>query len=102
MTKAELTKKVLAKLDGYNLKQTEIIVDIFFDSIKEVLKKGERVELRRFGIFKIKKRKVRISNKLNNSKIIEKKVIYFKPSKELKRLVNSCKGGQARTFKKSY
>ena len=60
MTKSDLILKLTEK--NYYLFQKDIykIIHVFFDSISEALENGERVELRGFGAFGVKKRKARI------------------------------------------
>ncbi len=92
MTRSELIARITEKLEGYTLKQTEIIVETFFDSIKEALKAGEKVELRGFGNFRLKKRRARKARNPRTGESVdvpEKRVVYFKAGKELKELLNS-------------
>ena len=75
MNKSELVEKISEKID-LNRKETEVIVNTFFDCITDALSQGKKVELRGFGSFKIKKRKrsyVIIINKCNNCYEINKK-----------------------------
>jgi integration host factor subunit beta len=92
VTRSELIEKVAEKLDGYTLKQTEIIVETFFESIKDALSRGEKVELRGFGNFRLKKRKARKARNPKTGESVdvpEKRVVYFKAGKELRELLNS-------------
>ncbi len=92
MTRSELIEKVAEKLDGYTLKQTEIIVETFFESIKDALSRGEKVELRGFGNFRLKKRRARKARNPKTGESVdvpEKRVVYFKAGKELRELLNS-------------
>jgi len=69
-------------------------MNIIFDEIKRTLKRGERVELRGFGIFSSKIQKARISrNPKTNEKIDtpERKKINFKMSKDLFKILNNEK-----------
>jgi len=52
MTKSVLVEKVSERIGSLTKKQTEIVVDTVFDSIKEALVKGEKIEIRGFGNFK--------------------------------------------------
>ncbi|NOX20741.1 MAG: integration host factor subunit beta [Nitrospirae bacterium] len=94
MTRSELIEKVAEQIEGYTLKQTEIIVETFFDAIKDALSRGEKVELRGFGNFRLKKRQARKARNPKTGESVdvpEKSVIYFKPGKELRELLNSDK-----------
>ena len=69
-------------------------MNIIFDEIKRSLKRGERVELRGFGMFSSKIQKARISrNPKTNEKIDTpaKKTINFKMSKDLFKILNNEK-----------
>jgi integration host factor beta subunit len=92
MTKSVLIEKVSEKISSLTRKQTEIVVETVFESIKESLVKGEKIEIRGFGNFKLKNRKPR---KARNPKtgekvdVPEKKVLHFKAGKALKEAINS-------------
>ena len=90
MTKAELVEEV-AKESELTKKDAEVIVQTVLDSITESLQRGEKVELRGFGSFRIRHRASRQGRnpKTGSSVIVPaKKVPYFKPGKEIKDLVN--------------
>ncbi len=57
MTKAELVEKVAEKIQ-LTKKQTEAVVNIMLTCITEALSEGDKVELRGFGSFRIRNRKV--------------------------------------------
>ncbi|MEK6584048.1 MAG: HU family DNA-binding protein, partial [Nitrospirota bacterium] len=59
MTKTDLIEKVSLQTDGLTKKQTEIIVNMLFDSIKDALAGGDKIEIRGFGSFRIRKRQTR-------------------------------------------
>jgi len=91
MTKAELIEEV-AKVATLTKKETETIVNTVFDNITEALSKGDKVELRGFGSFRIRHRN---SRKGRNPKtgdsvsVPEKRVPFFKVGKRLRELVNT-------------
>jgi integration host factor subunit beta len=90
MTKADLVEKVtaageLTRRDG------EIIVETIFDAVIGALKGGDKIEIRGFGSFRTRQRNPRIGRNPKTGERVEvpaKKVPYFKPSKELRDLVN--------------
>ena len=90
MTKAELIEEV-SKVSDLTKKHSEVIVDTVFKSIISALHRGDKIELRGFGSFRIRQRE---SRKGRNPKtgvkvdVPAKKVPYFKPGKELKELIN--------------
>ena len=90
MTKAELVEEV-ARTTQLTKKHAEIIVNTVFDSIVHSLKTGEKIELRGFGSFRLRKREPRKGRNPKTGDKVDvppKKVPYFKPGKELKELIN--------------
>jgi integration host factor subunit beta len=72
-------------------KDAEKVVDTFFDAIKETLAKGERVEIRGFGSFTVKKYKPYMGRNPKTGVQIQvpaKKLPFFKVGKELKEMVD--------------
>lgn len=93
MTKSVLIEKITEKVKDLNLsrKQTEIVVETVFDSIKNSLAKGEKVEIRGFGNFRLRQRKPRKARNPKTGESVEvpaKRVPFFKVGKELKEMVN--------------
>ena len=71
--------------------EAEAGVNLFFQTIKEALQKGEEIELRGFGSFRFRQRGARAGRNPRTGKPVQvppKKVLYFKPSKLLKNLIN--------------
>ena len=58
MTKAELVEEV-SRVSDLTKKHSEVIVDTVFESIIDALKRGEKIELRGFGSFRLRKREPR-------------------------------------------
>ena len=79
-----------------NIKKKDItfIVDRFLDEIKSAVQQGEKVEIRGFGTFIVKKIKEKFSarNPKTGEKVSlrGKHVPHFKPGKELRDRVNNC------------
>lgn len=91
MTKAELIDDV-SRVVEMSRKDSEIIVETIFDSIVKSLKAGDKIEIRGFGSFRTRQRKPRIGRNPKTGTRVDvpaKKIPYFKPSKELKDLVNT-------------
>lgn len=91
MTKSALIEKIAAKMDGLTKKQTELVVETIFDSIKEALADGGKVEIRGFGNFKLRSRKARKARNPKTGEAVDvppKKVPYFKVGKELREMIN--------------
>ncbi|MDI6759064.1 MAG: HU family DNA-binding protein [Candidatus Omnitrophota bacterium] len=86
MTKKDIILKVS---DETNLKQVDVrkVVQKTFDIIIEALVRGEKIELRNFGVFKIKQRKSRTGRNPRTNQVVPippKKVIVFRPGLEMK------------------
>jgi nucleoid DNA-binding protein len=70
---------------------TAVVVEEIIKAIKESLAKGERMELRNFGVFMVKKRVARIGRNPKTkveAGIPPRKVPIFKPGRELKMMLN--------------
>src|SRR6187431_1994017 len=90
MTKAELVEEV-SRVSDLTKKHSEIIVDTVFQSIVDALHRGEKIELRGFGSFRLRKREPRKGRNPKTGDKVDvppKQVPYFKPGKELKDLIN--------------
>ena len=98
MTKAELIEEV-SKVVEMTRKDSEIIVETIFESIVNSLHKGDKIEIRGFGSFRTRQRQPRVGRNPKTGSRVEvpsKRIPFFKPSKELRDLVNhSAKAGQA-------
>ena len=90
MTKADLIDEV-SKLAELTRKDSEVIVETIFDSIVRSLRVGDKIEIRGFGSFRTRQRNPKTGDRVE---VPAKKIPFFKPSKELKDLVNTG-GGQA-------
>ena len=91
MTKADLVEAVAAATE-LSRRNSEQVVTVFFDSIVESLRRGDKVELRGFGTFRLRHRRARIGRNPKTGESVQvpaKAVPFFKPGKELRRLVNS-------------
>ena len=94
IVKSKLLRQLSKNYPNFLKKDLEKLINIILKEIKITLKRGERVELRGFGIFSTKIQKARISrNPKTNKKIDtpEKKTIHFKMSKDLFKILNNEK-----------
>lgn len=92
MTKSVLIEKVSERVGSLTRKQTEIVVETVFDSIKEALVRGEKIEIRGFGNFKLKHRKPRKARNPKTGEKVDvpaKRVLHFKAGKALRESMNS-------------
>ena len=97
MTKSELIMELAASNPHLRGADVELIVATVFDQITDALSRGERVELRGFGAFTVKRRNARTGRNPRTGEAVpvdEKAVPFFKAGKELRERVN--RGKQAR------
>jgi len=91
MTKADLIDEV-SRVVELTRKDSEVIVESIFGSIVRSLHTGDKIEIRGFGSFRTRQRNPRIGRNPKTGDRVEvpaKKIPFFKPSKELKDLVNN-------------
>lgn len=91
MTKSELVEKIMATNGFLNRKESELVVNIIFDSMANALKNGDKVEIRGFGSFTVREREAREARNPKNGEIVKisaKRTPFFKTGKELKERVN--------------
>jgi integration host factor subunit beta len=90
MTKADLIEDI-SRAAEMSRKDAELIVDTIFESIVKSLRAGQKIEIRGFGSFRTRERKSRVGRNPKTGARVEvpaKRIPYFKPSKELKDVVN--------------
>ena len=91
MTKADLIEEV-SRVVEMTRKDSEVIVEAIFDSVVRALRGGDKIEIRGFGSFRTRERQARIGRNPKTGERVDvpsKRIPFFKPSKELKDLVNS-------------
>src|SRR5881296_1039527 len=91
MTKADLIEDV-SRVIEMSRKDSEVIVETVFESIVKSLRNGEKIEIRGFGSFRTRQRNSRTGRNPKTGARVDvpaKKIPYFKPSKELKDIVNN-------------
>lgn len=94
VTKSELIAELSAANPHLLARDVETIVATIFNEISAALTRGERVELRGFGAFTIKKRDARTGRNPRTGEAVpvdEKVVPFFKAGKELRERVNRGK-----------
>src|SRR5438445_6882867 len=98
MTKADLIDEV-SRVVEMTRKESEVIVEAIFESIVRSLRTGDKIEIRGFGSFRTRQRQPRVGRNPKTGSRVEvpsKRIPYFKPSKELRDLVNhSATAGNA-------
>ena len=90
LTKQEIVNSIYMQI-GYSKKISENLLEDFFEIILLNLKKNNKVKIAKFGTFELRFKKERIGRNPKTKKtaiISERKVVLFKPSKELKNKIN--------------
>jgi integration host factor subunit beta len=96
MTKADLIEGI-SRTAEMSRKDAETIVETVFEGIVKALRADEKIEIRGFGSFRTRARKPRIGRNPKTGARVDvpaKRIPYFKPSKELKDVVNNAGDGQ--------
>ena len=93
MTKKEIVKQIS---DETGLTQLEVkrVVQMTFDSIIETLSSDGRIELRKFGVFEVKRRKARRARNPRTNQPVDveaKNVVTFQPGKDMEEKVRNTK-----------
>ena len=91
IVKSKLLKQLSENYPNFPKKSLEKLMDIIFKEIKNTLKRGERVEIRNFGVFSTNIQKARISRNPKTGEKVhtqEKKKIIFKMAKYLFKKLN--------------
>ena len=96
LTKKDLVNLVYMQI-GFSKQISENIIEEFFSSIVNNLRKEKKIKISKFGTFTIREKKSRIGRNPKTKemkKISERNVVLFKPSKEFKDLINTKKNEQ--------
>ena len=92
IVKSKLLKQLSKNYPNFLKKDLEKFSEIILNEIKQTLKRGERVELRGFGVFSTKIQKSRISRNPKTGEKVhtpEKKTIHFKMAKDMFKKLNN-------------
>src|SRR6476661_4515455 len=91
MTKAEIIDAVYEKVGCFSKKESAEIVEAVFDTMKEVLAKGEKIKISGFGNFVVRAKNERMGRNPQTGApipISARRVLTFKPSQVLKGVLN--------------
>ncbi len=91
MIKSELITLMADKNPHLTRHDLESVVNVIFEEISDTLSSGDRVEIRGFGSFSIKRRPARIGRNPRTGEAVsvpEKNVLYFKTGKNLRERLN--------------
>ena len=94
IVKSKLLKQLSNNYPNFLKKDLEKFTDIILNEIKRALKRGDRVELRGFGVFSTNIQKARISRNPKTGEKVhtpQKKTIHFKMAKDLFKKLNDEK-----------
>ena len=92
IVKSKLLKKLSQNYPNFLKKDLEKFTEIILNEIKRTLRRGDRVELRGFGVFSTNIQKARLSRNPKTGEKIhtpEKKTIHFKMAKDLFKKLNT-------------
>ena len=93
MIKSELSQRVLAQSPHLYLRDAEKVINAILEEIVGAMARGDRVELRGFGAFRVKHRTARNGRNPRNGAFIavdQKNMPHFKPSKEMHERLNKA------------
>ena len=92
IVKSKLLNQLKKSYPNFLKKDLEKVVSVVLNEIRQALKRGDRVELRGFGIFSTNIQKARISRNPKTGEKVntpEKKTIHFKMAKEMFKKLNN-------------
>lgn len=98
MTKAEIIDAVYERVGGFSKKEAAEVVEEVFDSMKDVLRSGEKIKLSGFGNFVVREKAARIGRNPQTGDeimIAARRVLTFRPSQVLKEILNPDRGQSA-------
>ena len=91
MNKSDLISKITSNNPEFYQKDASKIVNVFFNTLCKAITKNERVELRGFGVFDVKKRNARIARNPKNGNVVAvpaKNIPFFRMGKLMKDRIN--------------
>ena len=91
MTKSELIQRLAKQYPHLYQRDIELLVNTVLGEISTALAEGNRVELRGFGAFSVRKRDARAARNPKNGAIVNigsRQAIYFRTGKELRERIN--------------
>jgi integration host factor subunit beta len=93
MIKSELVLKIAEQNPHLYQRDVEILVNAILDTISDALARGDRVELRGFGAFSVKRRDARVGRNPRTGdsvQVAEKHIPFFKTGKQLRDRLNAA------------
>ena len=92
-TRKDLSNKIYQNL-GFSKNYSSTIIDIFFETLTQELIKSDRIKISSFGTFKVINKRERIGRNPKTkieARISPRKVVKFKPSSFVKKIINNGK-----------
>lgn len=92
MTKADIAHIIHTRIGGFSKKESNDLVDLVFETMKETLGRGEKIKISGFGNFVLRDKHQRQGRNPQTGEpivITERRVLSFKPSQILKHALNS-------------
>jgi|WetSurMetagenome_2_1015567.scaffolds.fasta_scaffold1143681_2 integration host factor beta subunit len=92
MTKNNLVRQVQDRLKDCAAKDVSFAVNVLFAAMTEALRRGERIDVRGFGNFTIRRRPARAARNPQNGASVQleaRRVPFFKVGRELQKRMNS-------------
>ena len=90
MTKADIIEKIQSTT-GMTKKDATEVIECFFDTVKDILEKGEVLKIAKFGNFEVKAKSARRGRNPQTGEeitIVPRQVLTFKASNTLKQAIN--------------
>lgn len=87
MTKSDLVKRLARQFPGIRKEEALVTIDLFLTAMKEGLASGDTIELRDFGVLRVRSRSPRKGRNPKTGEtvsVVARKVPYFKQSRILK------------------
>lgn len=91
ISKSVLARQIYEELQGLTKKEVTVIINSIFQNMKEALGRGEKIEIRGFGIFRIRDRIARIARNPKSGQkvaISARKTVHFRVSKSFHNELN--------------
>jgi integration host factor subunit beta len=102
MTKNDLILELGKRFPEFTQKEMQVMVNTVLSCLTDAMMQGERIEIRGFGSFTIKRRRARRSSNPKTGRPVSvpaKRIPFFKVGKELKLIVNHSRGDSGRKGK---
>jgi integration host factor subunit beta len=94
VTKRDLIEELVRLYPRFSRRDAEVMVNAVFDGLSEALRRGDRIEIRGFGSFVVKRRNAREGRNPRTGRRVQvaaKRIPFFKVGKELRlRVDDGC------------